>query len=65
MKCNCDKEPEFESECKDLKIGAQHKYYYDPETGDVYDERKQYIGKGTFEDGILKISRWKNSPKYP
>ena len=38
--------------------------YYDSETQNVYDELKQYIGKGYWEDGILIIKQEKHNDNH-
>lgn len=38
----------------DLK-GSIKKVLYNPETGHVFDENKNYIGQGELKDGVLKI----------
>ncbi len=63
MSCS-DKIPEFNTGCEHNIKGSPTPMYYDSETQNVYDELKQYIGKGYWEDGILIIKQEKHNDNH-
>ena len=59
MRCSSYKLPEFENDCKPLPIaisGLPMKVFYNPDTKEVFDENKIYMGKGTLNtDGEFQV----------